>query len=936
MRRSVRPVYEASTKVVQTSQAPLIENGLIVYRQVVGQVGEVVAYVEAGDKPIDSEDFRIDQAGRITFKDPLRANEEFSVLYTGYALFTGTLRASYTYGIVPNATNGLENQRLMADFTAYAPDTFFYRVESLTNYRAEIAKQYKDEAKASVPSGGPNTSNSSKTPLYNEGSKSVFFDEGRYWNEDLVARSILKFYNDIIHHLEDVLQNLDGRIVGDSDGRFKFDGTLGSQVASISVANNQIDDFIKTSPFPVQVTMPGFSFTFVGTYLKAYLASGDSRFYPTAKSVFGVTTGGEDTGANTGDPIADLQQKDLLSISTIFRRPPRALLVEAANGVSTVKVDNAGATDVAPDLKTSVLRPAFAVGMKVYVPGHAAGSLEILGISGQDITLDGSVTAPKGATLTLHPSDSESDGGYQRAYRPGFDIGVDLERGQLTFIDAYPPFDGSVPLIPDELCVQEPSVNEMLQAKVSFISKRTEPFKFPALFGQSLNDDGDQAVPYINPSQYQESALTGEEATFIAPSGTLLSNTTGEFTGLGSLDVTRTVITLTSGSFPAPTPQVWDLVYIIDGLNGGLTFRRISAVTPNSVTVDVAFPSVDSNFQFMVTVASNVATGVASSVSTTSVQQLFATFPNVKKGHTIIFTSGVNAGVRRQVTAVSGDTITFSPSVSGNLVGVTFRVSNPLATYSETADLVSVLDDELEVLLTNPTSSVMALNAFFNAVFTDVVLATSGTVSGTTLSSLTSDFIVSGVVTGHFVYIESGANSGVYPISQVTDANTLEVDPMTPFPGSGAVTFRVCSVYGVTQKTLLDLSKVRSDILSFTDSTSAFRTLVATAVAVSTPASPSGDFDYFARGYLAGDLLTRHGVVVARQTALTDPTGPIATIEKVLTAGDRLYDKRFTWIDARINLEKGLLTKQTQAIDSRLKAQAETVKQLIKLLAVQG
>jgi len=50
---------------------------------------------------------------------------------------------------------------------------------------------------------------------------------------------------------------------------------------------------------------------------------------------------------------------------------------------------------------------------------------------------------------------------------------------------------------------------------------------------------------------------------------------------------------------------------------------------------------------------------------------------------------------------------------------------------------------------------------------------------------------------------------------------------------------------------------------------------------------------------------------------------------------DKLYDKRFVWVDARINLEKGILVSQKRAVQDRIKAQAETLKQLTKLLAVQ-
>lgn len=64
--------------------------------------------------------------------------------------------------------------------------------------------------------------------------------------------------------------------------------------------------------------------------------------------------------------------------------------------------------------------------------------------------------------------------------------------------------------------------------------------------------------------------------------------------------------------------------------------------------------------------------------------------------------------------------------------------------------------------------------------------------------------------------------------------------------------------------------------------------------------------------------------------------GPIGKIQNVLASTDRLYDKRFTWIDARINLQTGILVGETRAIQARIQAQADVLKQLTKLLAVEG
>lgn len=925
MRRSVRPVVEGAAAKAATKLNPLLGQGFVLFRRVPGQAGQILAYVAAGDPLPKSDLFTIDDAGTVTLASPLLPGEEISILYTGYAMRTGLLRVSYTTAIVPDSVNGLANQGLVADFTAFAPDTFYYRVETLTNYRGEVAKKYRDEAKSSVPSGGPNTSNAAQSRLQDQGKPSAFFEEGALYNEDIIARSTLLQYNDMVNWLEDILQETDGRVVGDVDGRFLFDGSVGN----LNGVDNQIDDLIQISPYPVKITMPGFGFTFIGTYKKAYEPSPTSRFYPTQKTVFGTTINGSDTGATTGDPLLDFGVKNLTGVSTIFRRPPRAMLTVDALNVSGVTVDSADATDTSPDGVTKLLRPAFAPGMKVYIPGHAPGPLTILSVAGNVINLDNTVTAPKGATITLHPSDSKSDGGYQQSYRPGTDVGVSLADGTLSYIKPYPPFDGSVPLIPADLCIQAPLSKEMLQATATLSNTLTEPEKFPALYGFALTDDGDQRIPYLDTNQTDQVALLSQEQDLLTVGGPIRSITTDEFVGIGNLSVGNTVITLTSGTFTGVAPQLWDLVFIVDGANANANFRRVSAVSPNSVTVDVPYASASSGFTFFVVRGVNVATGTTTSSTATSVTQTLATFPNVKVGHTLVITSGPLAGTRRQVVSVGGATINFTPSMTSVGAGVTFRVTNSLATYSGT-ELDAILSQELPQL---ETMSAL-FDSFFNQVFTDVVPASAGSVSGLSLTSAV-NFTTAGVTSAHYVYIETGISAGIYPIAQVM-GTTLTVDPSTPFVGIGAVSFRVVSSFGVSKKSLLDLYAAKVMGPAFSASATLFSGMLSSPWLVSTPTFPSGDGNYYVRRVQSSDYATREAAVVARQAYLVDPSGFVATLERVLATADRLYDKRYTWIDARINLEKGILVKQTRAVANRLKAQAETVKQLLKLLAVES
>jgi hypothetical protein len=67
---------------------------------------------------------------------------------------------------------------------------------------------------------------------------------------------------------------------------------------------------------------------------------------------------------------------------------------------------------------------------------------------------------------------------------------------------------------------------------------------------------------------------------------------------------------------------------------------------------------------------------------------------------------------------------------------------------------------------------------------------------------------------------------------------------------------------------------------------------------------------------------------------LTQIDTNVTNVEGELSSGDRLYDKRYVWIDARINLEKGVLVEKERAVANRIKAQADVLKQLTKLLSV--
>jgi hypothetical protein len=946
LRRSLRPIYDSVTKEVQTARVPILTESYTVFRQVEGQVGQVLA---AGT------DYTIDDGGKVTFTSALGAGEEFSIFYVGHTLVSGQLTASYTTSIAPNASNGLAGQTLSANYWVFNPDTFFYRVETLTNFRGEVAEQYKTAAKASVPSFGPVTSNASGQKLYEQGRESVFFSEGRLKNEDVVARATLKFYNDLIHYLEDVLQNLDGRVVGDYDGRFQFDGSTGAEVASFDLATNQIDDRIKISDFPVLVqSISPLVTVSIGTWLRAWEPSAFSRFYPTRRVCFGVATDGMGGGGSnpaTGTPIVDFETKNLTSVSTIARRAPRArVMSDAVVGQSTLQVDHADAQS------DPVLRPTFAADMRLVIPGYVddPSYVTVTAVSSTSISFTPALTVavPRGATITLSASDSVSNtpAGYQKTFRPGFDLGVDLEKGQLSYVQPYFPFDGTFPGVPAELSVQTPDLGDQLQAEAGLMNSETAPVKFPALYGEAVDDDGDQRVPLINPSLDQETGSYTLEAQLI----TALQAVTAPFTGSGTLNVARTQITSTT-VFGSPAPQAGDLVAITSGANADFSsphniasYRRIASVVGSVITIESGnpFPYVDAGtISYVVGVSTSVASGAgtASFPSSTRIKDLGATFitAGVLPGYTVVILSGAGILTRRQVLYVASQTeIEVDQPFTSLVAGQSYRITKSLLSYGVASQLSAALVTEKSVLSVNdhtidPTvinSELVAIGRFFDLVFTDLLSPAthSASVSGTALTATDLvDFTAAGIDSSHYVYIESGSNAGVYPVSAVGGPTSLSVE--TAFPVAGSVSYRICKAFGVGKKTLAAVSSVQGPLVDFVASVDAMLAIVDAA-----PVIGSGnvtDLTMYATRVYPSDLTARLADITTRQT---DVTSAVAALSAALSSGERLYDKRYAWIDARVNLEKGLLPKIARAAADRVKAQTEALNQLIKLLAVES
>jgi hypothetical protein len=938
LRRSIRPIFESAPKEVQTVRTPVLTQPFLVYRRSMGAAGRVLA---------SPTDYTVDDAGKITLTSALLPLEEIGVSYTGYRIQAAgpRVRVSYTHDIAPNSSNGIANQTLTADYSLYSPDSFYFRVETLGNFKAELEAKYRSEAQSNSPGGGPRTSNGGGAPkLYEQGRESVHYEEIRLFNEDYVARLSLKFYHEITDFLDDCLGSMDGRLIGDKDGRFEFDGDSNLIIPStpedppLLDSTNHIDDVIRVSNFPYTFTFPPLTINFSNTDQPAYLPGVWSRFYPTRRNKYNVCVNGKDTGAKTGNPILDIGVKKITSISNIRKRIPRALVaqdIQPSQSTFNVTDSNGGTDGIAPEFGAA-MKVAFISATGTILAFSKTISTYASGVV--TLTAPLGTLIPAGSTMYLDPSDTT----YQKNFLIGKDLSLNADEGQLLYVEPFPPFDGTLP----GLEVVEPNKGDFLQMDVTFSQTSTEPDKIPALFGGAMDDDGDTSIPI--PRQPGELEELKKALTAITE---IPGETTAPFVGTGNLDVTKRIITNAPGGVPtnfsSPVPRIGDLVRITSGANGITDWYIISTVTANSITVasTTGFTSVDTQFSFSVTTGTALVTSITDvSSSGSTLVDLTQNFTSLKPGYTVVFPSQL---ARRQIVSiVNGVSLVLDHPVIP-IAGQSYRIDETLNTYGRIGSLAGSVNTLMDVLVTNDsplvTSELLALEKFFDLVLTDIQTPASqaGTVIGSTLTSGSSFSSILDTDVDNlpdfpaFIFIRNGTNKGFYAITAV---NGTQVTVETPFPTSDPVTYRLVKSFGASKQTLIGLF----NLLTHVDTMTVAVTDIQSGTGPVSVRGASGvDSNIYANGVTLALLTSWEITLTNRKTELVganpaEDGGDRKDLENILESSEKLYDKRFVWIDARINQEKGILFKQSRAVERRIKAQADTLKQLIKLLAVQG
>jgi len=206
---------------------------------------EVVLYGETDDEGnplpgrtlVESVDYTATPAkGEINLKAPLTPNllPAQRLVMTYYAaniigpqlqdnaVVLPTYSAQMKVRVNPTTENGYLGRTLVASYSFAAPDSFYMQVAPLQAYLGDVAQIALGRVQAQAASGGPSLFSPGSTTLSKQGAFGVRGQVQDLRDQDRAARVFLSFYNEIIVDFEQVVENIDGRIIGDRDGKFKF------------------------------------------------------------------------------------------------------------------------------------------------------------------------------------------------------------------------------------------------------------------------------------------------------------------------------------------------------------------------------------------------------------------------------------------------------------------------------------------------------------------------------------------------------------------------------------------------------------------------------------------------------------------------------------------------------------------------------------------
>jgi len=136
------------------------------------------------------------------------------------------------------------------------------------------------------------------------------------------------------------------------------------------------------------------------------------------------------------------------------------------------------------------------------------GCVVVLNGSATNLEAFGGVFMPKrGDTILQSFALDLDEEGKSVVYRVGADVGLRSASGEIIDLSLPSGYDPNYPI--KELLGQNvPEANEALEGDVVFGYSSLEPYGYPALRGEVLNDDGDETIPFRKPLTERDVLIT--------------------------------------------------------------------------------------------------------------------------------------------------------------------------------------------------------------------------------------------------------------------------------------------------------------------------------------------------------------------------------------------------------------------------------------------
>jgi hypothetical protein len=166
------------------------------------------------------------------YEEPLQAGEWLQIFFlkariigprkVDGTVIVPTYGARYVYITSPSEVNGYLGATVLGTYTFASPDSFYVRALPFADFMGEVNDLAVSRVAAQNPHGGPVVTSGPATNNWNFGSTPLPSQIRDLKDEDRAARQFVSNYNDTIVFFEQVLETIDGRVIGDRDGKFRF------------------------------------------------------------------------------------------------------------------------------------------------------------------------------------------------------------------------------------------------------------------------------------------------------------------------------------------------------------------------------------------------------------------------------------------------------------------------------------------------------------------------------------------------------------------------------------------------------------------------------------------------------------------------------------------------------------------------------------------